>query len=501
MKLVKLRISLTIVIGLMLIETIYAQNTKKPDYLIEARSLIETKQFSQAFALLSGYISENQTDVEIIWLYAYSAHAVHKDDISEVNYEKALTILPDNNDLKMEFASMLFESGRLKKAESLLQSLYSLKDQKFEILYYLAYIDLWNGRYSSSREKISELRTVYIESPLIDELEAELKRIISPQITLNFSHLTDNQPLKADNFHLGFSRSFSAYFHPKAHFSYNSFLPVASTFQLDLGNSMNFPVAKISITANAGLYHNGFENSNHLIGQFSVNKKFGKNTDFELGYTRQPYLSTQKSTEYGLLNSNYFLNFEQGNAKSNLFHASASIVKWDDDNQIQSYSFWYLSKPFLKKSGFSLKMGSGIGYSDSKEIKYFPVGTDALTDTSVNYQVEGVYSPYYTPGRLTTLMGLINVNYSPVNKLNISLKGNAAIYGRADIPVIIKSYNEAGSPELNLYSYRSNVHPFDVSLNIDYFISPASSISIYGSYFDTYYYDSFKAGITLIKRF
>lgn len=497
----KVRFNLVLMLSLMISLMASAQEIDNKAEIANAKELIKSGKLDQAYSLLKNLETSNRSDIETIWLLAFVSHAQDKNKESESYYEKAISIEPGNNDLKLEFATMLFQSGKIDKAEKTLQSLLSLKDQKFEILYYLAYIDFWKGNYSSSLKKIEEIHALYKNDTLVNVLAREIERVTSPLLSVGFYQVTDNQPLRSENVSLNLRKSVSALINPEVELRYSIYNPSARNADFRVGNTFSFPSVKLAILAKAGFYYNSEDKLNSTIGEISLSKQIGKNIEFELGFKRQPYNSTQISTTYSLLYSMYFLNFEYNSKNKAILHGNASITSWPDNNYIKSLNIWYLSKPLLKDKRYDLRIGTGFSNADSKKIMYLPVSPNALTDTSVYEQVAGYYSPYYSPGNLTTLMGILNFNYSPVKKLQISLKFNAAIYGRADIPVIIKSYNDSGSPELNLYSYRSNVHPFDASLNLDYFITPASSISIYGSYFDTYYYDSFKTGITLIKRF
>lgn len=497
----KIRTGIVVMLSLILNLTGLAQDTEHSAEIAKARELISEGRYDQAYYRLKKLETLYKSDLETIWLLAFVTHVEKKDKESDSYYERAILLAPDNNDLRLEYATMLFQTGKLDKAEDALKSLYSIKDQKFEILYYLAYIDFWNGRYSASKKKIEEIYTYFKNDTLVNELKREIERVTSPVISAGFYQISDNQPLKFENFSIGYKKSVSALINPEAELRYGLFDPSARIAVFFAGNTFSIPSIQLAILAKAGFYYNCEDKLNSTIGEISLNKKIGKNLEFELGYERQPYISTQISTTYSLLNSMYFLNIEHNSRNKAILHGNASITSWPDNNNIKSFNIWYLSKPLFKDKRYELRVGTGIGNSDSKKIMYLPVSSDALSDTSVYDQVAGMYSPYYSPGNQTTIMGIVKFDYLPVSKLHITMKFNAAIYGKADIPVIIKSYNNSGIANMNLYSYRSDVHPFDGTVDVMYNIFPKTNISIYSSYFDTYYYDSFKVGIRLTKSF
>lgn len=96
-----------------------AQNThaNEPNYLVQAKQLLQTGQSQQAYALLSGQSDQNGNDPQAWFLLGMSASQTNNFSQAEQAFRKVLDIDPAAGRVKLELAQVLFRQGRIDEAK------------------------------------------------------------------------------------------------------------------------------------------------------------------------------------------------------------------------------------------------------------------------------------------------------------------------------------------------------------------------------------------------
>ena len=219
-----------------------------------------------------------------------------------------------------------------------------------------------------------------------------------------------------------------------------------------------------------------------------------------MGLNRNPYIATRVSTTYDLLQNNAYATIESGIIKPIFLHVGYNFQFFEDQNNIQTFGIWGLSKPIFKAL-FKLQLGYGFSYSDSKTILYVP-SKPIVANTTDGYSiVEGEYSPYFTPDDLLINSAIIVMGIKVAKKIEITVKGNYGFYAQAKIPQLSSISEQLNNSNITLASYKSKFNPFDLEMSINYNLNNKFTISAKSSYFDTYYYNSLNTVVSLNYRF
>lgn len=472
----------------------------KSEIVSDAKKLLNKNEFEAAENLLETNYNGNSEDLEFNWLYAYTAHKNKHEKLAKRLYKKAISIAPENMDLKLEYIRALFESGNLREIQPIIDVLKNSSVDQSEVLLLEAKTNYWLGKFDKANERLSEFNTLFPESDLANELRQTIDDTRSPYLKVDVAYLTDDQPLQALSEQIEFGQYRSWLLFPALIVKNFNFSSSSQVVTVSVRNVFQFVGIGLSSKLEAGVYYNQNVKKTNFIGAFSLSKSLFKKTSLEVGINRNPYIATTISTTYDLLQNNAFATIESGIIKPVFLHVGYNYQFFDDQNNIQTFGAWALSKP-LFKSLFKLQIGYGFSYSDSETITYIP-SKPITAETTDGYSiVDGEYSPYFTPDDQLINSAIIVMGITVAKKIEITAKGNYGFYARAKIPLLGSVATQPNNKNISLLSYKAEFHPFDAELSIDYHINNKITIAARSSYFETYYYSSLNTVISLNYRF
>lgn len=476
----------------------FGQN--KGEIIGTAKDLLSKNEFGLAENLLETNYIDNSSDLEFVWLYAYTAHKNKHEKLAKQLYKKAMSIAPENMDLKLEYTRALYESGNLREIQPLINVLKKSTVDQSEVLLLDAKTNYWKGKFGKANESLSELDKLYPESGLTNELTKTIEDTRSPYLRMDIGYLTDNQPLQAVSEQLEFGQYRSWLLYPTLRVKNFNFSSSSQVVAVSVSNLFQFVSIGLSSKLEGGVYYNQNINKTNLIGAFSLTKRFFKKINLEVGANRNPYLATEVSTTTDLLQNNAYATIESDIIKPIFLHVGYNYQFFDDQNNIQTFGAWGLSKPIFKTS-FKLRLGYGFSYSDSKTILYVP-SKPIVANTTDGYSiVDGEYSPYFTPDDLLINSAIVVMGITLAKKIEITVKGNYGFYAHAKIPQLSSVSQVVNQSNISLASYKTKFNPFDLEMSIDYNLNNKITISAKSSYFDTYYYNSINTIVSLNYRF
>ena len=462
--------------------------------------LLSENEFKLAENLLETNYIDNSSDLEYVWLYAYTAHKNKHEKLAKHLYKKAISIVPDNMDLKLEYARALYESGNLREIQPLINVLKKSAIDQSEVLLLEAKTNYWKGMFGKANESLKEFNSIYPESNLTNELAKSIDDTRSPNLRMYVSYFTDNQPLQAVSEQIEFGQYRSWLLYPTLKVKNFNFSSSSQVVAVSVSNLFQFVGIGLSSKLEGGVYYNQNINKTNFIGAVSLTKSFFKKINLEVGLNRNPYIATRVSTTYDLLQNNAYATIESGIIKPIFLHVGYNFQFFDDQNNIQTFGIWGLSKPIFKTL-FKLQLGYGFSYSDSKTILYVP-SKPIVANTTDGYSiVEGEYSPYFTPDDLLINSAIIVMGIKVAKKIEITVKGNYGFYAQAKIPQLSSISEQLNNSNITLASYKSKFNPFDLEMSINYNLNNKFTISAKSSYFDTYYYNSLNTVVSLNYRF
>ncbi len=480
--------------------TLFSQ-TKSDETIQKVRTLISEKQYAKAENSLSIYYASYPDDLETNWLYAQVLHWNHKNDLSEEKFQKAIALSPKNTAIQLDYARMLYESGRFTKAQVLLVPLKENDASKAEALLMEAHIYFWSGKVSLAKNTMNEIKKLYPKTDITDELSKNIAEATFPYLKTNFEYQSDNQPMNffAEKIEIGQYRSWLC--NPKLEVTNYNFTPTEQALTAKLSNQLYFASIGLSTNISAGIYKN-FSEKTDWIGGIDFNLKIVKNTSLKLGYNKKPYLGTLTSTTFNLTQNNTFGELDYENNKLFSIHAGYNNQFFSDKNAIQSFSSWVISKPF-KLYDLIIQFGYGFSYSDAKNNLYTSKQTltDAISNFNPNETIDGYYNPYFTPKSQMVNSALLLLNYKPSKLFEIGVKVNYGFAAKCQNPFIYLDSDSLGNSVFATNFSSTSFNPYEVSGTITHSISSKFEIKATYTHQETFFYNRNNANLGLNYRF
>ena len=475
--------------------------SKKEDTLTIIRKLINEKQYTKAKNLLVNYELSHTDDLETNWLYAQVLHWTNNTDLSEQKFKKAITLSPKNTAIQLDYARMLYESGRFKKALILLTKLKEIDETKAEALLMEANIYFWNGNLTEAKKIITKIQTIFPEAKITNSLSKNISETSSPYLKTTFEYQSDNQPLKFVSEKVEFGQYHSWLLNPKLEISnYNFNSNKQATFGT-FSNEFYFSSIGLFTSISGGLYKN-FSNNSDWIGDINFKFKRIKNTTIKLGYNKKPYFGTLVSSTYNLTQNNIFGELDYENNKLFSVHIGYNNQNFNDNNIIQSFSSWALSKPY-KLADLTIQFGYGFSYSDAKANLYTSKQTltEVLSNFNPNTSLEGYYNPYFTPKSQMINAALVLLDYKPTKQFDFAIKANYGFAAKCQNPFAYIDADTQGNSILTTNFSPTTFNPYEISGTFIYSISSKFQAKITYTHQETFFYNRNNTNLGLNYKF
>lgn len=462
------------------------------DFKLEIEKIkkdITDTNFKSAEEKLENLYAITSTNIEVNWLYAFTLSNLGKFIKSKKLYESSIQMLPHSNELKFEYIQTLLKMELLSEALEMIQILKNTDFDKAQVLITEAEIYYWSANYSKANESLSEIDSIYPNNSITRELKSKINEAQSLSITFETNYLNDNQPLESISEKLILGKMQSYLLHPTLEIKNENISNQSQIIDVCVGNEMLFTSLGLSTQFKFGVEYNNITENKQFIGNVSLHKSLTKRSKISFNFERLTYKSTLESTLTDLLYHKGSIALNLGDYNKSLLHVGYEINAFEDQNVISNFGVWYISRP-LFKSALKVQLGYGLGYSDSKKSTYTPIENIYSTPS-----IASKYDLYYTPNNqlVNSIVLVLNYPFSP--HWNFNLKGNYGFYATANSPEYVAS-NGLNSNVIYTET-KTEFNPYDVSMNLVHDFKNKWSFSLYGSYFNTYFYDSSIAGFGL----
>jgi hypothetical protein len=477
-----------------------AQNIIITDTVEYAKEKAYEKNFTEADRILTAF-NNSQTNLNALQLHSQVLFWMKEFDRSIAIQQLALAAFPEDNRIKLEYGNMLFDMGRYKLSENLLNDYLIHDNVNAEALMKLAYINLWSGRNNKAKTyttTILQNEPGNTEASIILE---QIKNYTSPYIHLNAGVFSDDQPLTGNfkEFVGGWYHSWilSPVFSLKHNTATVSDILYNSTW-IQLMNSVNLNMGKTKFVFKGGVFNQ--ENA-VATGALYVTQKIAGNLAISAGGERRPYQYTISSVKQPLLQDFYTLSLDYNKNEKWLGKAAFEMQQFDDNNRVQTSYVWMLL-PLIHKEKISVKGGYGFNYSTSLENRFILKDSSRSNGTTpiTNKQLEGVYDPYFTPQNQIVHSVLASININPSKNFSIALRSSIGVSAKADAPSF------AVKQQINQYSiYKTynivSYNPVEAVAEINMALSPRFSLKTAYAYNSLFFYTSHLGSIGLKYSF
>lgn len=372
-----------------------AQQAINQDTVSYARNLAYDKKFEEAEQLLSNF-NKNHNDINALRLHAQVLYWMKKNNEAKSVYEKTLNLFPGDAPLKLDYGRFLFETTKLSKARTLLTE-YLLTDNKnAEAISMLAYIDLWTGHLAAAKKRADLLGQLYPGNGNAAKIQQEIKNYTTPYLKIQGNYYSDDQPMNGLRFEPEFGVYRSWLFSPYVKARLQNF-DAGETYKsswIEAGNKVSIASTKTDLDLSAG-YFQGSNYDGDASWKIKLTQKISSAVSIDAATEKKPYQYTFASITDPFL-------FRLSETGLNLDHKNRWLGRvayqnqhFDDGNNSHTSYAWLLA-PIIHKNNFSLKIGYSFSSANADSNSFKP--KDPLSFPQTLYaEVEGVYSPYFTP--------------------------------------------------------------------------------------------------------
>ena len=466
-----------------------------------ARQFIASGHLARADSLLTAY-NVSTKDPLGLQLHAHLLYLQKRTTAAKEVYVKAINLFPRAEYLQLDYGRMLYQTGKLNAAATQLQSMDLTNTNHVEAEIMLTNLLLWKGDVDKARERVLPMRAAYPGNESISAAH-DLLNLYAPYVSLSYNHLVDDQPLigSAVTLEAGYHRSsFIAPHISASFFNYDaSNIPVSGSI-LNAGNTFKWGYGSTILKAEAGVFTQASKLS--FIGSANVTQKILKNTNFQMGVSRQPYQFTLASLQQPIVSTVYTGAINYNNNEKILGKASFETQAFDDGNQVSSLYTWFLL-PLVYKKNFTFQSGYSFSYSNSR-YNTFNANTSlgAVVATQPLYSnVSGVYLPIFTPRNQVVHALLLSSAMKIAKGFHLFVNGSVGVQASADNPVLILDKNSGGQPIFSKYYYKQKYTPVEFSTTLQAHLSQKLSLSSKYTYSSFIFYIRSNIHLQLNYRF
>lgn len=451
------------------------------DVVHTTKDYVSRKEYKLALDFISKHYKKYSESLEINWLYAHIFSLNNDKKQADKKFQKAISIAPNNKELKMDYARFLYRLAEIDKASMVMHEFMNDNSKDVEFLLMLANISFWKQDLKNAQKKIAKIKEIYPNTDITKSLESQITKTTATYIQTNFEYQTDSQPLEYFASHIIAGEYVSRFLSPQLEISRYSFSPQKEgALTLKLSNQFYFDKLKLAAKITAGAYLNDSDNSD-WIGGLSFTKNLFKGATLNFGYAKNALLGTIASTTFNLTQQDLFGVLDYKN-KYIALNAAYNHKFFQDDNTITSIGAWIVSQP-IKVQKFGFQFGYGYGYTDSKDILFI-----------YDNQGTGIYDPYFTPKDQEIHSALFITSYQPTKKITLQAKINYGIQATVQNPYAIEV--TSGNFETGGF-YKADFNYTEINGSINYAVSNNFGINANYIYQETFFYtrDNFNLGL------
>jgi len=471
------------------------------DTVTLARNCAYQKEFQKADELLTAY-NANHTDFYGLSLHALVLYWMQSFDRSTALYEKAINLFPQPSSLYLDYARVLYGLNKLSKASKLLDTYRQYDSANAEAQIMTAYMKLWNGRLAQAGSIAKDLLKKYPTNTEATDIVSKINNWTIPYVKAGTQIISDDQPLKGNEFYAEGGVYKSWLFAPTAQASIYHYSAGDSSFHsmwLQLSNAIQVTM-KTRLKLKAGVFaQNG--NGSSFAGGASLSQQIAHHFSLEAAYDRRPYQYTITSVKHMVMENltSFGLNYNRNDKWFG--KAGYDLYKYADGNKANVEYLWLLA-PVVSLPHFSFSAGYAFRHADALKSTF--TSKESLTEIINNWPpvngIAGYYDPYFTPENQVAHSALINIKVRPFKKVQFSSGLNIAFSARADNPYLYVDSHDNG---LFINSGFAKVSYTPTIWTNELMVAASNKLSIVANY--TYdkllYYKGHRAGIELKYAF
>lgn len=466
------------------------------DTLAYARELAYSNKFAEAEDILTHY-NRNETDVYGLWLQAQNAYWMGDPPKAIALYRKAYQMAPDLADLKLDYARILFNTGNLKEAKSILEDYESFQPAHPETQVMLGYLDLWSGKPGRARARVEKVLQESGENDLVNPLLKDIRILTAPYVTTGFNAFTDDQPLEFNEYKVGAGKYFSGLFAPFINAGTREFSVSGldlQSYYVEAGNKFSAGIYGPEVILSVGLFKPDASKENtEVTGTLGVSQKIYNHFSLELTAARRPYQFTVASIRDPLMQTSAAAALSYNNIDRLIGKAAYERQFFPDDNVLTN-AYIYALGAIVNKPVFHLDLGYSLSYSNSEENTFRPV-EEISNLAGYSSQIPGIYDPYFSPQNQVVNSLLVSARIVPARFLTIKARGNYGFYAKADNPSLFATRNPGNNMRIEKFYSPLEYTPLELVGELEFNISEGFSLSTNYQFSRLFFYELHQVGL------
>ena len=475
---------------------------QEQDTLALAKKWNESGKPHKASSILSEYYPNHAQDLYAGWLYAISLHQSGRFAKSQKIYDRLTALFPENYDLRLDRINKLAETGHFNQVLEQIEiekANFPLSYQQ-ELLNTKAKIFFWQGDYDKALKNVKAYIAVNPGDGSALSLKKKIELARKAWLNVDYTYFGDDQPMIKNTPSFRYQHYINSNLTVGAYvdmFFYGYESKSELTNWTKVNATYRFFKSSMIIKAEIGnIYYSSGNNA--LTGLLSVTKGIIPNLSVTAYAERAPYLATTFSVDKKVMVTQSGVSLDWNDNKGFMGRLSYDISLFPEiNNSYYSISGWLVS-PSLKIKKVGLRLGYGYNYSTSEENTFVSkYDLDYIeSNWTTDYQIEGVYNPFFSPQNqhVHSLIGLIN--YKPNSRINLGFDMGYGFIGEADSPILYLNKNDKGENFVDRDYYRVSYHPLYVNTFFSYKFTDRLDIKIFYKYQKTFYYQSNLLGIS-----
>lgn len=465
------------------------------DAVAEARRLRDDGRFREAVTLLEAHLREQPGDPEAARLRAQTLYWLKHVAEAETAYAAALARHPEHERLRLEYARLLAETGRLREAASALDR-YRDGRGSADASALLGTVLYWDGDLSGAgRLFAAALRRDPAHEDAARQLR-EIRTLSAPWLRIEPRVWHDDQPLDR----VDVTAEAGWFFTPLTSVTVRSqpvryAAPLAQTFWLnEVEVSSVSPAARLEVRVGAGGFR-GARDTMQWTGHGALGFRAGNGLTLRGRVERSPYTSTLASLAdpISTTSATAALHIDTSGW---LGEAAVRRDAYPDDNAVTSAYAWLLA-PVAGGNRGRLQAGYAIAAADADEDRFVLARTpQPWPPSDVRFDFSGVYRPYFTPARQVVHSAIAAATASRPGGAMFSAGGSYGFRAREDMTAF-----QASGLQVLAVTERRGFTPWTARASVDIPASRGLTVSLGGEAGRTAYYRWATARLGLTFRF
>ena len=349
-----------------------AQSIHPTDTIETARQLSYSKNYIKAINLLRAFEFNHPEEINSVRLHAQILYWMNDNQSAFNLFEIYLRKHPNNKFIQLDYARMLFELNKLKKAKEVLADYSNNDKSNVEVNNMLGTIAYWDGRPGLAKFYFGTVLKKYPGNEWAQKYINEIKRNASPFINIKSGYIDDIQPLQSINLGLETGWFASSWFNPGLNFQIQHFIDTVKQhnfYSFQLANKFSLLKIKTDVRLTAGVFKSQSGNNINGVGGLEIDTKLFKNLTISASAERKPYLYTLSSLDNSTIQNSYTASLTYFKESSWSGKAAYNVQQFSDHNYVNTFSSWLLAPP-LHLSTFAIRIGYGNNFSNSKENRF-----------------------------------------------------------------------------------------------------------------------------------